>query len=70
MKDVITFDQPASLFSPRKATRISPLLSAKYGVCCHFNMHTCHQLKFDLWRSSTCYPSGLHKKSICGKGPI
>ena len=30
----------------------------------HFNIHTCHQLVFDLGRSSTCNPSGLHKKSI------
>ena len=28
----------------------------------HFNIHTCHQLVFDLGRSSTRYPSGLHKK--------
>ena len=28
----------------------------------HFNVHTCHQLKFDLGWSSTLYPSGLHKK--------
>ena len=26
------------------------------------NIHTCHQIKFDLGRSSTRYPSGLHKK--------
>ena len=29
----------------------------------HFNIHTCHQLVFDLGRSSTRYPSGLHKKN-------
>ena len=29
----------------------------------HFNIHKCHQLVFDLRRSSTCYPSGLHKKN-------
>ena len=61
MSDVIALDQPTSLFPPRKATRMSPLFSAKYGVCCHFNIHTCHQLKFDLGRSLTRYPSGLHK---------
>ena len=32
----------------------------------HFNIHTCHQLVFDLGRSSTRYLSGLHKKSIRG----
>ena len=36
----------------------------------YFNIHTCHQLKFDLGRSSTRYPSGLHKKSIGGRGPV
>ena len=36
----------------------------------HFNIHMCHQLVFDLGRSSTCYPSGLHKKSIRGRGPV
>ena len=36
----------------------------------HFNIHTCHQLVFDLGRSSTRYPSGLHKKSIRGRGPV
>ena len=36
----------------------------------HFNIHTCHQLVFDPGRSSTRNPSGLHKKSIRGKGPV
>ena len=36
----------------------------------HFNIHTCHQLVFDLGRSSTRYLSGLHKKSIPGRGPV
>ena len=36
----------------------------------HFNIHTCHQLVFDPRRSSTRSPSGLHKKSIRGKGPV
>ena len=36
----------------------------------HFNIHTCLQLVFDLGRSSTRYPSGLHKKSIRGIGPV
>ena len=36
----------------------------------HFNIHTCHQLVFDLGRSSTRYLSGLHKKSIRGRGPV
>ena len=36
----------------------------------NFNIHTCHQLVFDLGRSSTRYPSGLHKKSICCRGPV
>ena len=35
-----------------------------------FNIHTCHQLLFDLGRSSTRYLSGLHKKSIRGRGPV
>ena len=30
----------------------------------HFNIHTCHQLVFDLGRSSTRYPSGFHINSI------
>ena len=34
----------------------------------HFNIHTCHQLVFDLGRSSTRYPSGFHKKSIHARG--
>ena len=29
----------------------------------HFNIHTCHQLVFDLGQSSTRYRSGLHKKN-------
>ena len=29
-----------------------------------------HQLVFDLGRSSTRYPSGLHKKSMRGRGPV
>ena len=36
----------------------------------HFNIHTCHQLVFDLGRSSTRYPSGFHKKSIRARGPV
>ena len=36
----------------------------------HFNIHTCHQLVFDLGRSSIRYPSGLHKKSIRSRGPV
>ena len=36
----------------------------------HFNKHTCHQLVFDLGRSSTRYPSGFHKKSIRARGPV
>ena len=36
----------------------------------HFNIYTCHQLVFDLGQSSTRYPSGLHIKSIPGRGPI
>ena len=36
----------------------------------HLNIHTCHQLVFDLGRSSTRYPSGLHKKSIRGREPV
>ena len=36
----------------------------------HFDIHTCHQLKFDLGQSSTLYPFGLHKKSIHGRGPV
>ena len=36
----------------------------------HFSIHTCHQLVFDLGRSSTRYPAGLHKKSIRGRGPV
>ena len=35
-----------------------------------FNIHTCHQLVFDLGRSLTRYPSGLYKKSIRGRGPV
>ena len=34
-----------------------------------FPIYTCHQLRFDLGQSSTRYPSGLHKKSIRGRGP-
>ena len=36
----------------------------------HFNIHTCHQLVFDLGQSSTRYPSGLHKKLIRGRRPV
>ena len=36
----------------------------------HLNKHTCHQLVFDLGRSSTRYPSGLHKNSIRGREPV
>ena len=71
MSDVIALDQLTSPFSPRKATRMSPLIFRK--IRCfniHFNIHTCHQLVFDLGRSSTRYPSGLHKKSIRDRGPV
>ena len=57
VRDIIALDQPTSLFSPRKATRMSPLFSTKYNVC-HFNIHMCHQLEFDLGLSSTRCPSG------------
>ena len=70
MIEVIALDQPTSLFSPQNATRMLPLFSAKYGVCCYFNIHMSHQLKIDLGQSSTRYSSGLHKKSIRGRGPI
>ena len=36
----------------------------------HFNIHTCHQLVFDLGQSSTRCPSGLRKKSIRGRRPV
>ena len=71
MSDVIALDQLTSPFSPRKATKMSPLFSAKLRCFnIHFNIHTCHQLVFDLRRSSTGYLSGLHKKSIRGRGPV
>ena len=59
MSDVIALDQLTSPFSPRKATKMSPKFSAKYGFNIHYNIHTCHQLVFDLGRSSTRYPSGF-----------
>ena len=63
VSDVIALDQLTSPFSPRKATKIVALIFRK--IRCfniHFNIHTCHQLVFDLGRSSTRYLSGLHKK--------
>ena len=35
----------------------------------HFNIHTCHQLVFDLGRGSTRYPSGLHKNRFVVEDP-
>ena len=70
VSDVIALDQLTSPFSPRKATKMSPYIFRK--IRCfniRFSIHTCHQLVFDLGRSSTRYPSGLHKKSIRGRGP-
>ena len=68
VSDVMALDQLTSLFSPRKAIKKSyPNFFEKNSVC---HIHTCHELEFDLGRSSTRYPSGLHKKSIHGTGPI
>ena len=71
MSDVIALDQLTSPFSPRKATKKVALTFRK--IWCfniHFIIHTCHQLVFDLGRSSTRYPSGFHKKSIRAGGPV
>ena len=46
MNDIIALDQRSSLFSPRKATRMSPKFSAKYGIC-HFQ-YTNHVISFSL----------------------
>ena len=35
----------------------------------HFNIHTCHQLVFDLGRSSTRYPSGYIKNRYVVQDP-
>ena len=60
VSDVMALDQLMSLFSPRKAIKkCYPNFFEKYSVC---HIHTCHELEFDLGRSSTRYPSGLHKK--------
>ena len=40
MSDVIALDQLTSPFSPRKATRMSPIFSAKYGVSIYISIYT------------------------------
>ena len=40
MSDVIALDQLTSPFSPRKATKMSPLFSAKYGVSIYISIYT------------------------------
>ena len=40
MSDVIALDQLSSPFSPRKATKMSPSFSAKYGVSIYISIHT------------------------------
>ena len=62
VSNVIALDQPTLLFSPRKVTRMSPLFSAKYGIC-HFQYTHVSSAQVWLGWSSTRYPSGLHKKN-------
>ena len=40
MSDVIALDQLTSPFSPVKATRMSPLFSAKYGISIYISIYT------------------------------
>ena len=61
MSDVIALNQPMWLFSPWKATERRPNFQQS-KVFVISNIHTCHQLKFDLGRSSTRFPSVSHKK--------
>ena len=66
VSDVIALDQPTSLFSPSKATRMSPYFSAKYGF--EYTFQYTHVSSAEV--NSTRYPSGLHKKLIGGRGPV
>ena len=71
VRDVIALDQLMSPFFSSESDKNVALIFRK--IQCfniHFNIHTCTQLVFDLGRSSTCYRSGLHKKSIPGRGPV
>ena len=59
-----------ALFSSESDKNVALIFCKVRCFNIHFNIHTCHQLVFDLGRSSTRYPSGLHKKSILGRGPV
>ena len=62
VSNVIALDQPKSLFHLGKRQECHPNFPQS-SVFVISNLRTCHQLKFDLGRSSTRYPSGLHKKN-------
>ena len=71
VREVIALDQLMSPFFSSESDKNVALIFRK--IRCfniHFNIHTCHQLVFDLRRSSTCYRSNLHKKSIPGRGLV
>ena len=59
-----------AFFSSESDKNVALIFSKIRCFNIHFNIHTCLQLVFDLGRSSTRYPSGLHKKSIRGRGPV
>ena len=51
-----------AFFSSESDKNVALIFRKRRCFIIHFNIHTCHQLVFDLGRSSTRYPSGLHNK--------